>query len=361
MTCRASLIVLALVGCRAHGQTIDTVAGSSGFSGFSGDGGLAIGARLQQPHSVAVDTAGNIYIADTENFRIRKVTVDSIITTFAGNGQQSVPFGLNGDGGAATQASFFAPWGVAVDTSGNVFIADTTSIRKIDPSGTISSIAGQGFDPISDGIPANQAQTIAVTGVAVDSIGNVYYTEPTIGRVRKISPAGIVSTLAGAFPTAGGAGFSGDGGPALKAQLALCQYVAVDNAGSVYISDSANSRIRKVTPDGMINTIAGTGAQGFSGDGGPASQAQLQSPAGLAIDGAGAVYIADTYRIRRITPDGIIHTVAGNGNQYSGGDHGPALTASFADPEGLAFDGAGNLYIAEPVEGTIRRVAFGAN
>jgi hypothetical protein len=281
-----------------------------------------------------------------------------MITTFAGNGRESAPFQPNGDGGPATQASFFAAWGVAVDASGNVFIADTTSIRKIDSTGVISTIAGQGYDPISDGIPANQSQTPGAIGIAVDSAGNVYYTEPAIGRVRKISAAGIINTVAGAFPASGGVGFSGDGGPALKAQLALCQYIAVDGAGNVYISDSANNRIRKITPDGVINTIAGTGAEGFSGDGGPASQAQLRSPAGLTIDGAGALYAADTYRVRRITPDGIINTVAGNGNQYSGGDHGPALQVGIADPEGLAFDGGGNLYIAEPVDGTIRRVAF---
>jgi trimeric autotransporter adhesin len=269
-----------------------------GFSGFSGDGGLATAAKLNNPHGVAVDPAGNLYIADASNNRIRKVTPRGIISTVAGNGSK----GFSGNGSQATAAQLNEPIGVAVDSAGNLYIADNQNhrIRKVTTTGIINTVAGNGTKGFrGDGGPATAAQLNYPWGVAVDSAGNLYFTEFGNHRIRKVTTAGIISTVGGN----GTRGFSGDGGPATAAQFDYPLGLAVDSAGNIYLADLQNHRIRKVTNTGIISTVAGNGTKGFSGDGGPATTAQLNYPYGVAVNSAGSLFIADTEnnRIRVVT------------------------------------------------------------
>jgi len=322
---------------------ITTVAGN-GTHGFSGDNGPATSAQLNlynggYPIGIAVDSAGNLYISDSGNLRIRKVS-NGVITTVAGNGTQ----GFSGDNGPATSAQLSAG-GVAVDSAGNLYIADTLNsrIRRV-TNGVITTVAGNGTSGFSgDGGPATSAELADPQGVAVDSAGNLYIAD--YARIRKVSN-GVITTVAGN----GIWGFSGDNGPATSAQVS--DYgIAVDSAGSLYFADGSKNRIRKVS-NGVITTVAGDGIPGFNGDNGPATSAQLSYPSGVALDSAGSLYIADTYdgRIRKVS-GGVITTVAGNGTLGYSGDGGPATSAELDLPENLAIDSAGNIYIAD---GTIR-------
>ena len=300
---------------------------------------------------MAVDGAGNLYIADASNHRIRKVDSIGTITTIAGTGER----GFGGDGGPATQAQLDDPTGVAVDGAGNLYIADWSNarIRKVDGTGTITTIAGTGERGFGgDGGPAIQAQLDAPSGVAVDEAGNLYIADWSNARIRKVDGTGTITTIVGT----GERGFGGDGGPATQARLNYPYGVAVDGAGNLYIADLANHRIRKVDSTGTITTFAGTGERGFGGDGGPATQAQLDDPTGVAVDGAGNLYIADQYnhRIRRVDSTGTITTIAGTGERGFSGDGGPATQAQLDDPTGVAVDGAGNLYIADASNHRIR-------
>ena len=328
---------------------INTVAGN-GTNGYSGDGGTATSAELSTPDGVAVDTAGNIYIADTQNCRIRKVTASTgTISTVAGNGT----CGYAGDGKAATSAELFEPSGVAVDSANNIYIADwdNSRIRKITVStGIISTVAGNGTRGFSgDGGKATSAKMNSPFGVALDSAGNIYIADVDNYRIRKVTVStGIISTVAGN----GTAGFSGDGGKATSAELQGPSGVAVDTASNIYIADSYGNRIRKVTAStGIISTVAGNGNIGHSGDGGPATSAQFYYPYGVAVDAASNIYIADSdnYRIRKITAStGIISTVAGNGTCGYSGNGGVATSAELClGFGGVAVDGTGNVYIAD--------------
>ncbi len=333
--------------------TITTVAGNGAY-GFSGDGGSATNASLYEPAGVAVDTAGNLYIADSYNHRVRKVSTSGTITTVAGNGTQ----GFSGDGGSATNASLYEPAGVAVDTAGNLYIADTSNnrVRKVSTSGTITTIAGTGSRWFSgDGGLATNASLDNPAGVAVDTAGNLYIADTSNHRVRKVSTSGTITTVAGN----GSQEFSGDGGPATNASLYSPYGVAVDTAGNLYIADYSNLRVRKVSTSGTITTVAGNGSQGFSGDGGPASNASVYNPYGVAVDTAGNLYIADLYnlRVRKVSASGTITTVAGNGSQGLSGDGGLATNASLSNPSGVAVDAAGNLYIADSANNRVRKVA----
>jgi len=330
---------------------ITTVAGN-GTSGFSGDNGPATSAGLNGPVGVAVDTGGNLYIADHGNDRIRKVTPAGVITTVAGNGT----FGFSGDNGPATSASLGSPSGVAVDASGNLYIADQYRIRKVTPAGVITTVAGNGTSGFGgDNGPATSAGLSSPSGVAVDTGGNLYIADAGNDRIRKVTPAGVITTVAGN----GTPGFSGDNGPATSAQLLLPVGVAVDAGGNLYIADRFNARIRKVTPAGVITTVAGNGDHGFSGDNGPATSASLSNPSGVAVDTGGSLYIADRFnnRIRKVTPAGVITTVAGIGT-FGGfsGDNGPATSAGLSYPSGVAVDAGGNLYIADAGNNRIRKV-----
>ena len=317
--------------------------------GRGGDDGPAIAARVIDPRGVAVDGTGNVYFA--ENERIRKVDALGIITTIVGGGS-----GYSGDGGPAIAARVINPRGVAVDGAGNVYFAGGDRIRKVDAAtGTIATIAGTGEEGYSgDGGPAAEAQIDNPYGVAVDGAGNVYIADRGNNRIRKIDAAtGTIATIAGT----GHRGYSGDGGPAVGAQLMDPYGVAVDGAGNVYIADRGNYGIRKVDSSGIITTIAGGGV-GFGGDGGPAVGARLRSPHGVAVDGAGNVYFADrgNHRIRKVNASGIITTIAGTGVHGLGGDGGLAVEAQLWGPEGVAVDGAGNVYIADRGNGRIRKL-----
>ncbi len=329
--------------------TITTIAGTGGH-GFGGDGGLAAAAQFDRPYGVVVDEAGNLYIADSTNHRIRKVDSTGTITTIAGTGES----GFDGDGGPAAAAQLSAPTGVAVDGAGNLYIADTENqrIRKVDSTGPITTIAGTGER--GDGGPAAEAQLSDPIGVAVDGAGNLYIAERDNQRIRKVDSTGTITTIAGT----GELSFGGDSGPATEAQLSAPTGVAVDGAGNVYIADTENQRIRKVDSTGTITTIAGTGELSFGGDGGPASEAQLAYPTGVAVDEAGNVYIADlnNHRIRKVDSTGTITTIAGTGGYGFSEDGGPASEAQLPNPRGVAVDGAGNVYVAESGSSRIFKV-----
>ncbi len=343
--------------CRVTASGSITLTAGIGNYGFSGDGGSATTAQLASPQGLAVDSAGNLYIADTGNHRIRKVTPGGVISTVAGNGVA----GYSGDGGAATSAQLYGPYGVAVDSLGNLYIADTYNfrIRMVTSGGVIATIAGRGTQGFSGDEGLATSATLSYPfGVALDSAGNIYISDSGNNRVREVTSPGsanaIISTIAGT----GTAGFSGDGGSALLARVSNIRGLAVDTGGNVYIADVGNSRIRKFAPGGNINTVAGTGTAGFSGDGSQATAAQLASPTGVAVDGAGNLYIADTQndRIRMVAPGGVISTIAGIGTAGYTGDGASLATPQLTMPESVAVDSAGNLYIADTGNNRLRKV-----
>ncbi len=330
--------------------TISTAAGT-GQPGFSGDGGPATAAEMRYPRDIAIDRNGAILVLDTGNARIRRFTPGGNITTVAGSGV----LGFYGDTLPAIQAQLASPWGIAVDGSGNILIADALNdrIRRIGPDGTINTIAGingSGFQ--GDNGPAIYARLNRPYGVASDSAGNIYIADTLNQRVRKLSASGTITTIAGT----GATGFSGDNGPAISAQLNMPESVAVDAAGNVYVADTANHRVRKISSQGIITTIAGSDTA--AGDGGPAANALLFEPSGVAFDASGALYIADTFnnRVRKIASDGIITTFAGTGSPGYSGDNRSATQAQLNQPNGLSFDNAGNLYIADTANNVVRRV-----
>jgi VCBS repeat protein/fibronectin type III domain protein/NHL repeat-containing protein len=366
----------------AQTGTISTVAGTILSPGFSGDGGPATSAKLSvESYGVAVDAAGNVYIADTKNQRIRKVT-NGIIDTIAGTGG----VGYTGDGGSARNATFNNPLAVAVDSVGNVYVSDQNNdaIRKITPGGIISTFVGSlpigaNFDGDTPKSPT-QAHLSHPFGVAVDSQDNLYIADTGNMRIRKVTKStGLISTVAGSGGPTGGTGgglggFRGDGGAATSALLAYPSGVAVDSAFNVYIADDCNQRIRKVTAGGTISTFAGstplasgTGATNcktavvsdYSGDGGAATNARLSHPYGVAVDAAGVVYIADYYNfvIRKVATNGIISTYAGVGGQSGASVEGESTTtARLGDPVGVAVDAAGLVYIMDQSSFRVRKV-----
>jgi uncharacterized protein (TIGR03437 family) len=329
------------------------VAGN-GTVGYSGDNGPAAQAQLSEPSGVAVDAAGNVYIADTNNFCIRKVS-NGIITTFAGT--PGVQFGSsNGDGGPATKAIMSTPHGIALDSSGDLYIADTNydSIRKVS-NGIITTVAGVGGIGFSgDSGSATQAALCQPYGVAVDSAGNLYIADTQNNRIRKVSN-GVITTIAGIGSSSSCASlYPAPVGDQLNAPFG----VAVDAAGNVYIADTLNARVRELPVGGSILTWAGTGTAGSNGDNGLASSAQVTLPVAVAFDAAGNGYIADygNSRIRKIT-SGIITTVAGSLQVSFDGDNGPASLSQLSTPSGLAADAAGNVYIADTANYRVRMVS----
>lgn len=345
----------------ARGGVISTFAGN-GSAGYSGDGGSATAAALNQPEGLAADPSGAVYIADTSNNRVRAVALSGTIQTVAGTGVS----GFSGDTGAASATQLFLPTDVATDTVGNLYIADfgNDRIRKV-AQGKIETVVGSnGSSAIFNEAVATTIFLNGPTGVAIDASGNLYLAEGSIGdgsglavgdyRVWKVNSSGVISTAAGN----GMASFSGDGGPALSAQLNNPAAVTFDSAGNLYIADTDNNRIRKVTPAGAISTVAGTGAAGWSGDGGPGTQAQLNHPQGLTSDPDGNVYIADTgnNRIRKLLPSGTILTIAGNGNASYYGDGLPALQASLHSPHQIYFVAGEYVYIADTGNERVREL-----
>ena len=341
---------LLLLTFNAKAQIISTVAGT-GTSGFSGDGAAATSATLSSPGTSAVDASGNIYIADKNNNRIRKVSTAGIITTFAGKDT----LGYSGDGGAATAAKLNAPLSVCFDAAGNLYIADfgNSLIRKVNTSGIISTVAGTTFGLAGDGAAATAAQINSPTDVAMDAAGNMYICDYGNSRIRKVNTAGIISTVAGTT-----AGFAGDGGPATDAQLMNPNGMCVDAAGNIYIADLANVRIRKVDASGTISTIAGSATPGYTGDGGPATNANLGNPAFITTDGHGNVVFSDMPNqvIRKIDAAGTITTIAGSHMAGYSGDGGSATAATMNLPTGVTYDASGNLYITCQGNNNVRKV-----
>jgi trimeric autotransporter adhesin len=341
---------------------ISTVAGN-GTRGFSGDNGAATSASLNNPYGVTIDSNGNLYFGELNTSRIRKVASGTgIITTVAGNGTQ----GYGGDNGAATAASFDAPRDVAADSSGNLYVADYVNnrIRKVaSGTGIITTVAGNGTEAYAgDNGPATSASFDNLRGgVTVDSAGNIYVADYNNNRIRKVaSGTGIITTVAGnGLPL-----FSGDNGPATSASLQNPSRVAIDGSGNLFIADTTNHRIRKVAfGTGIITTVAGNSSiGGFSGDNGPATLANLYWPSGLAFDSSGNLYIADygNHRIRRVASGtGIITTVAGNGTAGFSGDGGAAIAASLYRPNDVIVDSSGDLYFSDYYNQRIRKVDSG--
>ena len=320
-------------------QTISTVAGR-----FVPEGASATTQGLYAPQGVALDNSGNIYFSDWFN-RIRKINTSGIITTVGGYGYGAAAD--HGDGGPATDAVIYQPIGVAVDTLGNIFLSTTDfRIRKINTAGIISTIAGNGINGFGgDGGPATAAEISYAAGVAVDKMGNVYFSDMANLRMRKISTSGIISTIAGN----GTAGYGGDDSAATIAMINYAWGVCVDTSGNIYFSDGSNNRIRKINTSGIITTVAGNGAAGFSGDGGPATAAELNSPWGLCVDKGGNVIIADVMnnRIRKISPAGIITTIAGDSVAGRTGDGGAATLAELTSPYGVATNKNGNICLID--------------
>jgi sugar lactone lactonase YvrE len=304
------------------------------------------------PGAVGVDKNDNVFFSDiSENVVLRLEATTGVLTVVAGNGTP----GFSGDKGAAASAQLDQPYGVAVDAAGDVYIADTNNhrIRKVS-KGVITTVAGSAGGFGGDDGPAAGALLNVPRAVAVDAAGDVYIADTNNFRIRKISH-GVITTVAGN----GRQGFSGDSGLATSAELNAPSGVAVDAAGDVYIADSGNNRIRKVS-GGVITTVAGNGKQDFSGDSGQATSAELNAPGGVAVDSAGNLYIVDVNnnRIRKVS-NGTIITVAGNGTQGPGGDSGQATGAQLFLPEAIAVDSAGSLYIADDFNQRVRKVSNG--
>jgi outer membrane protein assembly factor BamB len=334
-------------------ESMSIVAGN-GQNGFSGDGGLATAAELSQPSDIAV-ADNTLYIADGGSFHVRAVDLSThVITTIAGNGTAS----WSGDGGPANDAQLAFPYGVAVDQFGNAYVPDNLNevIRKVDRGGAISTYAGNGAAGFYDNTNGASASFNDPRGIAVDNSGNVYVADTGNNRIRIIYHANdLVTTVAGN----GTRGFSGDGGPATSAMLNAPRAVVVDPGGNIFIADTGNNRVREVTPAGTITTVAGTGSAGYSGDGALATSAMLNAPRGLALDALGDLYVSDTgnNRVRRVDhATKVITTVAGNGSAGVAGDGRAAKSAELDFPFGLAFDSAGNLLIADSANFRIRLV-----
>lgn len=340
--------------------TITTVAGTGRY-GDSGDGGPATKAELARPYAVAADAHGNVYIGEFGSYgssgggdRVRMVSEDGIITTVAGTGKP----GYSGDGGPATEARLDTSTGLVVDQAGNLYIADSGNhvVRKVDSSGVITTVAGTGKPGYSgDGGPARRARMDRPENLLLRSDGTLYVTDTLNMTVRRIDATGTITTVAGT----GKPGYSGDGGPATKAQLYEPHDVELDEAGNAYIADTFNHRVRVIGQGGLITTYAGTGQPGVVGEvGGPATSADIGFPAGLAVDGDGGLYISDNShrQVVKVDKDGTISLFAGSGSFGNSGDGGPATDAEFAHLVGLAFDPDGNLYIADRDNNNIRKV-----
>lgn len=367
---------------------IQTVAGT-GAQDFSGDDGPATAATLNAPSGVAVDATGNLYIADTGNHRIRKVTADGIISTIAGTGIQ----GKRTDAGLAVAAELNGPTAIAVDGRGSVYFldSDNRALREIDSAGMLSTtslaeitrdvdvdakgvvyltrggcvwrrgstgefevVAGVGVPGrAGDGGPAAEAAFSSPTAIAVDSNGQIFVLDSGNLVVRLVDSSGRVRTIAGNGTMAR----FGDGGPANQASYGCADVVQGPN-GSLYVSDPVNNRVAVIKTDGTIATLAGNGASAFSGDGGPAVAAAIRNPTGLAMSPDGALYVADTGNsaVRRVAPDGLISTVAGSGSRGGGGDGGPAVSATLDRPTVLSFATDGSLYIGDSENTRTRRV-----
>jgi uncharacterized protein (TIGR03437 family) len=365
MASRYTYAMAALVAATAPlwGQTlpsytISTIAGN-GTQGYSGDGGAATAAELYNPRGIVSDPAGDVYFCDFNNNRVREILTNGTIVTVAGTGVA----GYNGDNIQGTKAELWEPYRVSMDPAGNLYIADpgNNRIRKLAPNGIITTVAGNGNSNYTgDGGLATSAALDFAEDAVLDTAGNIYIADSGNNAIRKVTAAtGIITTIAGT----GSQGYSGDGGQATKATLYLPVSLAVDPAGNIYFSDQGNNVVRKVTAaTGIITTIAGSTALGFGGDGGPATAATFNNPAGVALDSAGNLYVIDVAncRLRVILTTGTIQTVAGNGNCAYGGDGGPATSGELNEPRSVAVGTFGDVYIADFSNNRVRQLTPGA-
>jgi sugar lactone lactonase YvrE len=336
--------------------TLTTVAGT-GMRGYSGDGGPATAAELFFPQGLAVDMSGNLYIADFDNYRVRRVSSDGLITTVAGTGPRNGILDDSGDGGPATAAQLGdGPFSLAFDRSNNLYIGGFNSplVRRVSPDGIITTVAGSRVQGSSgDGGPATTAALICPCHVVADDSGSLYIgTSGNDNRVRRVDPSGVITTFAGNRNRF----YWGDGDAATSAGF-YATTVAVDNPGNLYIVDYFENRVRRVSTDGIITTVAGNGTEGNSGDGGPAILAGLPRPEDIALDSNGNLYIASGNTVRRVSPSGLIARFAGNGFSGYSGDGEPATSARLNGPRGLALDSLGNLYISDTGNHRVRRVS----
>jgi streptogramin lyase len=341
----ATLSILAITALNhLHAQdgsyVVSTLAGSGSWGSTDGTGTSASFSFLS---GVAVDASGNVYVADSDNQKIRKITPSGVVSTLAGSGSSG------STDGTGTSASFRYPSGVALDASGNVYVADyyNHKIRKITPSGVVSTFAGSGSRGSTDGT-GTSARFYYPSGVALDASGNVYVADSDNNKIRKITPSGVVSTLAGSGST------GSTDGTGTSASFYFPRGVALDASGNVYVADSNNHKIRKITPSGVASTLAGSGSQGSTD--GTGTSASFNYPSGVAVDANGNVYVADWHnqKIRKITPSGVVSTLAGSGS--SGSTDGTGTSASFYYPHGVAVDAIGDVYVADSYNHKIRKI-----
>jgi hypothetical protein len=325
-----------------------TLAGTAGSSGSTDGTGSA--ARFYFPQGVAVDSAGNVYVGDTFNYTIRKITSAGVVTTLAGTAGSS-----GSSDGTGSAARFYFPTSVAVDTAGNVFVADTDNqtIRKVTSGGVVTTLAGSAGNSGSTNGTGSAARFSSPQGVSVDSAGNVYVADRQNHTIRKVTSAGVVTTLAG---TAGSSGSSDGTGSA--ARFNSPRSTAVDSAGNIYVADTTNHTIRKITSAGVVTTLAGTAGSSGSTNG-TGSAARFNGLQGVAVDSAGNVYVGDTfnYTIRNVTSAGVVTTLAGSAGN-SGSADGFGSAARFGQPMGVAVDSAGNMFVADMTNHTIRSSTF---
>jgi sugar lactone lactonase YvrE len=330
-----------------EGPVVTTLAGS-GKKGFAD--GAAKEASFRGPSGVVIDGIGNVYVGDYGNNRIRKITQDGVVSTVAGNGNPSKQKSKASKGETVgTKADFNKPVGLAVDKGGNIYVADACNhlIRKITPAGVVTTLAGSGKPDFADG-KGGGARFCSPRGVAVDESGNVFVADSKNNRIRKITATGNVTTFAGS-------GIEGHAdGLGKEASFNKPHGVAIDGSGNVYVSDRFNHSIRKISPSGTVTTLAGSGKPEFAD--GQGKEASFNQPHGIAVDEIGTVYVADTFnhRIRKIGPSGYVTTLVGSGNPGSEDGYGSA--ASFNNPDALAIDGSGNVYVADQQNHKIRKI-----
>ena len=350
-------LVISLSG-PVHAQVDIFTAAGTGSAGFNGEGGPATAAMISSPLGIGVDGAGNVYFADLGNNRVRKIDTSGIITTAAGTGN----IGFSGDGALATAAELDQPFTVAVDGAGNIYFSDRGNrrVRKIDTAGIITTVAGSGQNPspVIDGIFATDAALDSPRAISVDSTGVIYFHDDGVNLIFKVDAAGIITKVAGNGSLAAIGDPAGDAGLATAADLGLPHGIFVDGAGDLFIADSQIHRIRMVDgATGIISTIAGS-TPGFAGDGGPATTARFRSPRGVSGDSSGNIYIADynSHRIRKIDTGGIISTIAGTGvGDYNGDGRVPTM-ADLKNPLGVAVDSSGIIYISDQNNHRIRKI-----